>query len=237
MQKQASLLFGLTLIVLGVLALAGNMYMQNVLDGDFRAWPLFVVGAGLLFCIAPLLFRHVRGLAGLYIPGIPVFVTGGLLYAASIGNNWGLWGQWWPLEVIALGLGFLLAAIFLQVIWLIIPAFVVGLTGLALLFCALTGQWEAWAVLWTVVPLSVGLPLLIIGVLKRLDGVKLAGLILTGIAGILFAALSTLLANVGLVGRLAGPVMIIVLGGLMILSALGRRANGAVEAPAEQQNA
>jgi hypothetical protein len=237
MQKQASLLFGLTLIVLGVLALAGNLYMQNALDSDFRAWPLFVVGAGLLFCIAPILFRHLRGLGGLYIPGIPVLVTGGLLYAASIGNNWGLWGQWWPLEVIALGLGFLLAAIFLQVIWLIIPAFVVGLTGLALLFCALSGQWVAWAVLWTIVPLSVGLPLLIIGLLKRLDGVRLAGLILSGIAGVLFAALSTLLANAGWAGRLAGPVIIIVLGGVMLVSALAKRTNGSVETQTKQQNA
>lgn len=231
MQKQASLLFGLTLIVLGVLALGGNLYMQNVLDGDFRAWPLFVVGAGLFFCISPLFFRQVRGLGGLFIPGIPVLVTGGLLYAASIANHWALWGRWWPLEVVALGVGFLLAAFFLQVIWLIIPAFVVGLIGLALLFCALTDQWEAWAALWTVVPLSAGLPLLIIGVVRRLNGVKLAGLILTGIAGALFAALSTLLAATGGVIRLVGPAVIILLGGLMIVSAFIKRAHGSVEEP------
>lgn len=170
MQKQASLLFGLILIILGALALGGNLYMQNVLEGDFRAWPLFVVGAGLLFCVPPLLFQGVRGLGGLFIPGAPILATGGLLYVASMSGNWELWQSWWPLEVIALGIGFALAAIFMRVIWLIIPTFIVGLTGLALLFCTLTGQWEAWAVLWTVVPLSVGLPLLLIGVIKRLMG-------------------------------------------------------------------
>lgn len=237
MQKQASLLFGLTLILLGVLALAGNLFMENVLGGDFRGWPIFVVGVGLLFCIPPIIFTQVRGLGGLYIPGVPVLATGILLFLASMSGRWNIWAKWWPMEVIALGLGFLLAAIFLRVIWLIIPAFIVGLIGLVLLFCALTGQWEAWAVLWTIVPLSVGLPLLIIGVLRRLDGVKLAGLILTGISGALFAALSTFLVTASWITRLAGPAVIIALGGLMIFSALVKRSDAPIENQPENQGA
>jgi hypothetical protein len=34
-------------------------------------------------------------------------------------------------------------------------------------FCALTGLWNAWAVLWTVEPLSVGLSLLAVSAKTR----------------------------------------------------------------------
>ncbi len=236
MQKQTSLLFGLTLILLGVLALAGNLLMGRILHDDFRAWPIFVIGVGLLFCIPPFIYMQVRGLGGLFIPGMPILTTGILLFVASITDKWGLWGKLWPFEVIGLALGFLLAAIFLRVIWLIIPASIIGLTGLVLLFCALTGRWDAWAVLWTVVPLSVGLPLLAIGIWKKLDGVKLAGLILTGVAGALFAALSTFLVTSLWVSRLVGPAVVIGLGALMIISALVKRSNGHLESPAEKQS-
>ncbi len=74
MQKKASLLIGVTLIVLGILALAGNLLIRAAGNGillGFRAWPIFVVGAGLLFCLPPFLFPRQRGLSGLFVPGIP----------------------------------------------------------------------------------------------------------------------------------------------------------------------
>jgi hypothetical protein len=48
MQRKTSLLFGVTLILLGVLALAGNLLNRSIGEGillGFRAWPIFVVGA------------------------------------------------------------------------------------------------------------------------------------------------------------------------------------------------
>jgi hypothetical protein len=71
MQKQASLLFGITLIALAVLALAGNLLIRasgSEFMLGFRAWPIFVVGAGLLFCIPPFLYRQNRGLGGCSSP-------------------------------------------------------------------------------------------------------------------------------------------------------------------------
>lgn len=143
---------------------------------------------------------------------MPILV-GMCIVGAVLPGQQGRQGQWLSRR---LGILMVLVSVasFVQVIWLLIPAFVVGLIGLALLFCALTGQQGAWAALWTVVPLSAGLPLLIIGVLRRLNGVKLAGLILMGIAGVLFAALSTLLAATGGVIRRVGPAVIILLVGL-----------------------
>ncbi len=135
MQKKTSLLFGMTLILLGILALAGNLLIRAAGSGfllGFHAWPIFVVGAGLLFCLPPFIFSKVHGLSGLFIPGIPTLTTGILLFIASITGSWHIWSYLWPLEVISVALGFILMAIFLKVPWLMIPASIIGLTGLVL---------------------------------------------------------------------------------------------------------
>ncbi len=117
MQKKTTLLFGVTLILLGVLVLAGNLLLQRTGSGSLsahRAWPVFVVGAGLLFCLPPFIFSEQRGLSGLFIPGIPAFATGILLFIASQTGNWHLWASFWPVEVISVAAGFVLMAIFLR---------------------------------------------------------------------------------------------------------------------------
>ena len=236
MQKKASLLIGLTLILLGILFLAGNLLLQssgNAFFPGLRAWPILVVGAGLLFCIPPFLFSRQRGLSGLFIPGLPVLTTGILLFIASMTENWSIWVKFWPLEVLSLAAGFILMAVFLRVPWLMIPASILGFTGAVLQFCALTGMWSTWAVLWTVVPFSVGLPLLLIGFAKKINGLKLAGIILCGLAALAFAAMSSLLVTSSWITRLIGPAVVLVLGLLLLLSALGRRSPEKMEKPAE----
>ncbi|MBN2386693.1 MAG: hypothetical protein JXB85_06695 [Anaerolineales bacterium] len=237
MHKKTSLLFGVTLVLLGLLALAGNLFMRlsgGTLSLGFRAWPLFVISAGLLFCVPPFVFTKVRGLGGLFIPGLPILTTGLLLFAASVTNAWGLWSVWWPLEVIGLAVGFVMAAIFLRVIWLYIPASIVGLAGLVLQFCALTGLWASWAVLWTVVPFSVGLPLLVIGSVLKIDGVRTAGIILCGFAGVAFAAMSSILAAFGWATTWIGPALVLLLGIYMVASSLFKRTGQDEPAKAEK---
>ena len=229
MQKNVSLLFGVTLILLGVLALAGNLVIRIVGDGiqlGFHAWPIIVVGAGLLFCIPPFLYRQNHGLSGLFVPGLPTMVTGMILFFASISGHWGIWAILWPLEVISVSLAFVLMAIFMKITWLMIPASIIGFTGLVLQFCAATGLWSSWAVLWTAVPFSVGLPLLVIGTIKKIEGVRLAGIILTGFAVVAFAAISTLLTKLGRVTGLVGPVIVLALGAYLLASALMKKKDG-----------
>ncbi len=227
MQKNASLLIGLTLVVLGVLALAANLIIQATGIGalvSFRAWPLFVIGAGLLFCLPPFLFSHQRGLSGLFMPGIPTLVTGCILFIASISGNWGIWATAWPLEVLSVAAAFILMAVFLRVPWLTIPASIVGFTGAILQVCALTGLWGSWAVLWSVELLAIGLPLLLIGLFKKIEGVKLAGLILCGLAGIAFAGMSSLLVTSLWIVRVIGPILILGVGVLMVFLAIRKPA-------------
>jgi hypothetical protein len=226
MQKKISLLFGVTLILLGLLALTGNLLIRTVGNGVLpvlNAWPIFVAGAGLLFCLPPFIFSKVHGLSGLFIPGLPTLTTGIILFIASLSGNWHIWAYLWPLEVISVALGFVLIAIFLKIPWLMIPASIIGLTGLVLQFCAATGLWNSWAVLWTVEPFAVGLPLLLIGMFRKIDGVKIAGIILCGFAGLAFAAMSTLLVTSLWITRVIGPAIVLILGILLVGSAILKR--------------
>ncbi|MBM3151737.1 MAG: hypothetical protein FJZ96_05960 [Chloroflexi bacterium] len=226
MEKRTSLLFGITLIVLAVLALAGNLLLRSgndLISSGAQAWPLLVIGIGLMFCLPPFIFSKVRGLGGLFIPGFPALTTGLLLFTASMSGNWGLWASFWPLEIIGLAVGFIMAAIYLRVIWLLIPALIIGINGLLLQFCAMTGAWESWAVLWTLEFASVGLPLLIIGIVKKIAGVKLAGTILCAISAVAFAAMSTLLPGTAWIYGLVGSGLILILGIYLVLSAILKR--------------
>ena len=145
------------------------------------------------------------------------------VFLASITGNWHIWAYLWPLEVIGVAMGFVLMAFFLKIPWLMIPASIIGLTGLVLQFCAATGLWSSWAVLWTVEPFAVGLPLLLIGMARKIDGVKMAGIILCGFAGLAFAAMSTILVTSLWITRLIGPAIVLILGILLVGSAMMKR--------------
>ena len=219
MKKQVSLIAGATLIALGVLTLAGNLLFQatgSIYLLGFRTWPIFVISAGALFCVPPLLFREKRGLSGLFIPGVPVLTTGLLLMLTSITGNWNLWSVLWPFEVLGVAFGFVLAAVFMRVVWLMVPASIIGINGLAFLFCAISGLWVTWAVLWTIEFLAVGLPLLLIGAFQKQEGVKLAGIILCALSGIAFAAASSLIMNVNRSIGMIGPLLLLGLGAYLI---------------------
>ena len=110
-----------------------------------------------------------------------------------------------------------------------IPATIVGLNGLLFQFCAITGLWDAWAVMWTIEPLSVGLPLLLIGARKRLPGLLSAGLVLCGVAGVGLAGMTAILSmNWILSGwwrmfKLVGSAILILVGALLLFWGLTHR--------------
>jgi hypothetical protein len=197
MSKRSSILAGTALVLMGGLALiftmVGSLLGLNVAGFVWRLWPTIVVGVGLLFVVPPFLVRGNRGLGGLFIPGFPVLTTGALLLLASVLDGWAIWRWLWPTEILSLAMGFLFAAIYMRVIWLIIPAMIIGLNGMAFQFCAITGLWRWWSVLWVVEPLSVGLALLAAGVSQRVSGLKMAGLILCGMAAVCLMLMLTIL--------------------------------------------
>ena len=233
MAKRMWVWVGAALVLLGVVSMAITLAMPllglTLLPWVLRRiWPLTVVGVGLAFVLPPLLSRRRRGLGGLFIPGVPILVTGGILLFTSVLHWWRAWEWLWPLEVLGVALGFLLAAAHLRVIWLIIPAIIIGANGLVLQFCAVTGLWDLWALLWAVEPLSVGVSLLLIGAKKRRPGLTLAGLILCAVGGVALVGMTAVLSLTALFARwwvlkVVGPAILILAGLLLIVSGVAQR--------------
>ena len=227
MNKQFSAMVGIVLILLGASALVFNLAMPvlglNVWRSlIWRFWPLIVVGLGLVFMLLPLLATGRRGMGALFIPGMPILTTGGILLFTSVFPVWGAWEWLWPLEVLGVALGFLFAAIWMRLIWLLIPAIILGANGVVFQFCTLTGLWGAWAVLWTIEPLAVGLAFLLVGAAKRLAGLFLAGTILCGVAGVGLVGMTLAGPGWWLI-RLAGPVILIGVGFLLFIWGMASR--------------
>lgn len=226
MRRLFSALIGVTLILSGIL---GMLWMATPSTSVFnlwrlallRLWPLLVLVAGMFFVLPPLLARDRPGLSALFLPGIPMVVTGGLLLWASVTESWHfVWSRFWPLEVLAVALGFLLMAGFMRQVGLMVPAVIVGFNGLALQFTAFTGWWELWAVLWIVEPLSVGVALFVLYNQLRHRGLLIAGAILCAIAALGLLVMSLILASRWWVLGLIGPGMLVLAGGFFILRAL-----------------
>ena len=216
------LIAGVTLVAVGAISLLGNIFFSTQ---AWRIWPIVIVLAGLGLTAPGFFGLSRRGLGSFFIPGIPVLTTGGILLYASLTKNWGIWAEAWPLEILALAVGFALSAIFMRVAALAIPAFIIGLNGLLLGFCALTGLWQAWAILWPIEPLSVGLGLLVLSIANKSAGVKLAATILFSIAGVGFFITAFISVFNHTILRFAVPAMLFVTGLLLVGSFfVGRQA-------------
>jgi len=211
-EKLFNLISGVTLIVIGSIVLAGNVFLSTK---AWKLWPLIVLLAGIGLTLPGFFGFWRRGYGSFFIPGIPVLTTGAILLYASLTDNWDVWSVAWTLEVLALAIGFALAAFFMRVPGLAVPAFIVGVNGLMLAFCALTGLWQSWAILWPIEFLAVGLGLLALGLANGSAGVKTAASILFTIAGGGFF-ISTFISafNKGIL-KFAVPVMLLFTGVLL----------------------
>lgn len=212
-KRYLSFIAGLSLVALGGASLFGNALLG--VDA-WRLWPLTVILAGMAFTIPGFFALQHRGLGALLIPGLPVLSTGGILLAASLLGRWEIWALAWPLEIIALALGFALAAVLMRAGGLAIPAAILGANGLLLGYCTLTSRWGAWALLWPLEPLAIGLGLLVLAYAKRSPGAWLAGLVLTGIAGLGFFVTSFFSAIQDPLLRWAIPASLVFCGVVLI---------------------
>lgn len=222
---------GLILIVLGSLALLHTTVLPWLgwELGLWRFWPLLVTAVGLTFIAIPFLFMEKRGLKALFIPGMPILVVSMLSLWGSIFNAWGIWEYFWPMIILGLAFGFAAAALFMRNIWLMIPAIIIGTNGLLFQFCALTGLWDLWAILWTAEPLSVGLALIVASGGHRPQLMR-AGLIVSSVAVMLFSMMSFLLS--GWVSVMGAALLIALGSGLLIR---GRQQVYLPEKPAKEK--
>lgn len=226
MNKKLALFAGLGLIAAGILGLLGDMGFSLPIfpllwQIPGLLWPLLVVGVGLLF-IVPVLLGRSRKLALLLIPGLPILATGAILAFANTTGFWWAWTYLWPVEVTAAALGFLLAGLYMRSIWPILPAIVIGLNAIVLQFCALTGLWQSWAVLWSIEPLAIGLCLLLVAVKRHSSALLILSLAICGLSGVAFTSGAAIFLYHWPPLRLSLPVSLIVIGAAVLLWGLLR---------------
>lgn len=245
MSRRLMLGIGATLVVVGVVALASSTLGLLFGFRIWRLWPVIVIATGLLVTAPAVFVPNRRGLGVLYVLGLPIVTTGVLLLVASVSRQWDIWSVLWPLEVLSVAAGCLLASIKARAHWLLVPAIIIGANGLILQFCAMTGWWHAWAVLWAVEPIAVGISLLTLNTRRPSRGLLTAGLVFCAVgavglmAGIAAASLSAL-RPLWWLWRWLAPSAVILLGAGLIGAGLlfwGVTREGAVRdvpVPAEQ---
>ena len=96
-ERLFNLIAGVTLLAIGVIALAGNIFLATK---AWKLWPVIIVLAGVGLTIPGFLGISRRGFGSFFIPGIPVLTTGAILLYASLTNHWDVWAVAWPLEIL-----------------------------------------------------------------------------------------------------------------------------------------
>src|SRR5512141_2690432 len=114
---------GIGLVLLGGIVLAGELLASVFGFGVhwwevWRLWPLIIIGAGVLLTGMGALGVRNRGMGVMFVPATPLLTVGGMLMVNCVTGWWHLWALAWPLVVLAVALGFLLAAFFTRLIWL-----------------------------------------------------------------------------------------------------------------------
>jgi hypothetical protein len=91
MQKEILILLGIILVLMGIAAMIFSLGIPVLglslwFWGAWRLWPLLVIALGALLVLPPLFVRGRPGLGLLFIPGLPILTTGGILLLASVFN-------------------------------------------------------------------------------------------------------------------------------------------------------
>ena len=154
--------------------------------------------------------------------GVLLGIAGSLSFAAQIIG----WRGMWPFLVLVVGAAFWMP-IFIwwerhqKLAGLAIPGSIIMTNGVILLVQNVTGRWESWSYAWTLELIGIGVGLLALYALgKRERGVLVAASIVGGIGVIFFIILATAFSRFF---RLLGPLVLILIGLLAILSGASQR--------------
>ena len=104
MNRRASIVGGIILVLLGMLFLAREIVPQYF---QFWDWPFVIIGLGLLFFI----WAIVSGVGGLAVPGSILAGIGGILYYQNITGDWESWSYVWALIPAFVGIGIIFGGI------------------------------------------------------------------------------------------------------------------------------
>ena len=139
------------LIFIGLILLVVNLDILDINIGDL--WPLFVLGAGIVFFVN---WNKERNNSGLLFVGILLSIIGMLFLFMTI-TDWDLMEYLWPVFILAPGLGFLgmFSVDRKKDKGLIIPAYI--LIGLSVIFLVLQSPLDEF---WPLILIAIGVVIL-----------------------------------------------------------------------------
>ena len=166
--------------------------------------------------------RHLVSLTG----GLVLVVFGSLALLAQWLEELDFWASFWPSIIIGFGAIFFIIMLSAgrQASALAIPGSIFVGIGLMMLIQNLTGYWQSWAYGWTVILMSVGIGIYLMGLWSGIATQRKAGKRVTGIGlvmFILFGAFFELLFNDLSFAQLIFPIALILLGGYLIVARTG----------------
>lgn len=166
---------------------------------------------------------------GSLVGGSLLIIFGILALFGKIFQNFDFWGTFWPFFVIGVGALFFVGMFAggRSVSGLAIPGSIITTIGLMLFYQNITDHWESWSYGWTVILMSVGVGIFIMGIwgqnaTQRAAGLRVLriGLIMFVIFGAFFELIFTSGMPFGL-RSIVFPVALILLGLYLVLSRSG----------------
>jgi hypothetical protein len=128
----------------------------------------------------------------------------------------------WPLLIVGVGVLLLVIGLVTAVPGMAIPGCIVGGIGGILYWQSLTGNWESWSYIWTLIPGFVGLGVIVSGLLggRAAKAVREGGWLIL-ISLVLFVVFGSIFGGLGWLGPY-WPLLLVALGLLMVVRALLR---------------
>jgi hypothetical protein len=167
--------------------------------------------------------------AGSLVVGSLLIIFGALALLGKIFQNFNFWNTFWPFFIIGFGLLFFVGMFAggRTVSGLAIPGSIITTIGLMLFYQNITNHWESWSYGWTVILMSVGLGIFIMGVYGQNSTQRAAGLRVLRIGVIMFIIFGAFFELIFTAGRPFGlrsiifPTALILLGLYLVLTRSG----------------
>ncbi len=184
---------------------------------------------------------------GALVGGSLLVIFGVLALLGQLFRNFNFWETFWPFFVIGVGLLFFVGMFAggRSVSGLAIPGSIITTIGLMLFYQNITDHWESWAYGWTVILMSVGLGIFIMGIWGQNLTQRAAGLRVLRIGLIMFVIFGAFFELIFTAGRPFGlrsvifPAGLILLGLYLVLARSGllsKNSDSAVSEFAETDN-
>jgi hypothetical protein len=163
--------------------------------------------------------------------GVVLICLGALSLLERLFKGTSFWGWVWPILIMGFGALFFVGMFVFgkSFSWMAIPGSIIAANGIMLFLQNLTGRWETWSYSWTVILISVGLGIFIMGAWEGNASRKKAGRKVMEIGFILFVIFGAFFEIIFSLGAPDGwraymfPIALLVLGSYLVIKQLGMK--------------